>query len=78
MWSTLHKYNQGRLRCGGDAELFPSLLSAKEAFSGIVDSLVQDNIFGGKPLDPQIIVVLLGDQCIKIIVLLEKSLKTKI
>ena len=46
-------------------ELFPSLLSAEEAFSGIVDSLVQDNFSEGKPPDPQIIVLLLGDQCIK-------------
>ena len=38
---------------------------AEEAFSGIVDRLVQENCSGGKPPDPQILVVLLGDQCIK-------------
>ena len=46
-------------------ELFPSLLSAKEAFFGIVDSLVQENFSVGKPPDPQIVILLLGDQCIK-------------
>ena len=46
-------------------ELFPSLISAEEAFFGIVDSLVQENFSGGKPPDPKIIAVLLGDQCIK-------------
>ena len=46
-------------------ELFPFLLSAEEACSGIVDSLVQEDFSGGKPPDPQIIVVLLRDHCIK-------------
>ena len=46
-------------------ELFLSLLSAEEAFPGIVDSLVQENFSGGKPPDPQIIVLVLGDRCIK-------------
>ena len=46
-------------------KLFPSLLSAEEAFSNIVDSLVQETFSGGKPPDPHIIVVLLGDQFIK-------------
>ena len=63
---------QGRLRWGAGGaritlhtELFPFLLSTEEAFSGIVDSFIQENCSGGKPPDPQIIVVLLGDQCIK-------------
>ena len=33
---------------------FPSLLSAEEAFSGIVDSLVQENFSGGKPQTPKL------------------------
>ena len=44
---------------------FLSLLSAEEAFSGIVDSLVQESFSVGKPPDPQILLVLLEDQCIK-------------
>ena len=46
-------------------ELFPSLLSAEEAFSSIVDSLIQEHFSGGKPPDPQVVLVLLGDQCSK-------------
>ena len=63
---------QGRLRWGAGGasialhtELFPSLLSDEEAFSGIVDNLVQENFSGCNPPDPHIIVVLLGDQCIE-------------
>ena len=55
----------GGVRIPFHTELPPSLLSTEEAFSGIVDSLVQENFSGGKPPDPQIIVVLLGDHCIK-------------
>ena len=47
------------------AELTPSLLSSEWAFSGIVDSLVQETFSGGKPPDSQIIIVLLGNQCSK-------------
>ena len=60
-----HSWGAGGARVALRTELFPSLLSAEEAFSGIVDSLVQENFSGGKPPDPQIIVVLLEDQCIK-------------
>ena len=66
----------GGTRIALDTELFPSLLSSKGAFFGIVDSLVQENFSEGKPPDPQITVVLLGDQynkhCFS-----GKSLKTK-
>ena len=41
------------------------LLSTGEAFSGIVDSLVQETFSGGKPPHPPIVVVLLGDRCSK-------------
>ena len=64
-------FNQGRLPWGQEeqdclhTELFSSLLSSEWAFSDIVDSLVQENLSGGKPLDHQIIVILLGDQYIK-------------
>ena len=54
----------GGARVDLQTELFPSLLSAEEAFSGIVDGLVQKNLSGGKPPDPQIIIALLGDRCI--------------
>ena len=33
-------------------ELFPFLLSCEGGFSGIVDSLVQENFSGGKPQTP--------------------------
>ena len=56
----------GGARIALHTELFPSLLSAEEAFSGFVDDLVQETFSGGKPPDPQIIVVLEGDQCIKL------------
>ena len=46
-------------------EFFPFLLPREGAFSRVVDSLFQERFSGGKPLD-------------LIIVLLEKSLKTKI
>ena len=38
-------------------ELFPSLLSCEGAFSSIVDSFVQETFSGGKPPDPQLVVV---------------------
>ena len=37
----------------------------KGHFFGIPDSLVQENVSGGKPLDPQITIVLPGDKHIK-------------
>ena len=65
-------YEQGRLRRGAGGarialhtELLPSLLSAEEALFGTIDSLVQENFSGGKPPNPQMILVLLGDQCIR-------------
>ena len=42
-------------------ELFPSLLYYEGAFSGIIDSFVQENFSGDKPPDPQISIVLLRD-----------------
>ena len=42
-------------------EFLPSLLSSEGAFSGIADSLVQENFSGCKPPDPQIPIELLGD-----------------
>ena len=54
----------GGARIALHAELFPSPLSAKEAFFSILDNFVQGNFSGDKPPDPQIIVALLGDQCI--------------
>ena len=52
---------QGRLLLGtGGArialhvELFPSLLSCKGGFSGVVNGQVEENFPGGKPPDPQI------------------------
>ena len=53
----------GGLRIALPTEFFPFLLSSEVAFSGTVDSLVQENISGGKPPYPQIPSVLLGDQC---------------
>ena len=44
---------------------FSSLLSSEGEFSGIVDSLFQENFSGSKPPDLQICVVLLEDQCTK-------------
>ena len=46
-------------------ELFPSLLSSEGAFSDIVDRLPRESFSGGKPPDPQITIVLVGDQYIK-------------
>ena len=43
-------------------ELFPSLLSSERAFPAIVDSLVHKNSSWGNPPDPQISIVVLGDQ----------------
>ena len=59
-----------------DTELFPSILSSERAFSCIVDSLGRRNLSGGKPLDSQISIVLLGDQHAKNCSS-GKSLKTK-
>ena len=42
----------GGARIALHTELFPFLLSAEEAFSSIVASLVQENFAGGKPPDP--------------------------
>ena len=36
-----------------NAELFPPLLSSEGAFSGIVDSLVQENFSGASPQTPK-------------------------
>ena len=44
------------------AELLPSLLPSEGAFSDVVDGLIQENFSGGKPPDPPITVVLLGDK----------------
>ena len=60
-----HPCGAGRARITLHTELFPSLQSSEVAFSGIADSLVQGNFSGGKPPDPHIVVVLLGDQYIK-------------
>ena len=42
-------------------ELLPSLLPSEGAFSN-VDCLIQENCSGGKPPDPQIALVFLGDR----------------
>ena len=60
-----HSWGAGGARIALHTELFPSLLSAEEAFFSIVDSFVQGNFSGGTPPDPQIIIVLLRDQCTK-------------
>ena len=51
----------GGARIALHTELFPSLLSSKQAFPGISDSLVQENFSGGKPPDPQVAIESLGD-----------------
>ena len=45
----LHLWGQGA-RIALHAELFPFLLSSEGAFSGIVDSLFQENFSVGKPI----------------------------
>ena len=55
----------GRARIALHTELILSLLSSEGAFSGIVDSLVQENFFSGKPPDPQICIAFLGSQYTK-------------
>ena len=55
----------GGARISLQTELFPTLLSSQGAFSGILDSLVQEISLEQAP-DPQITVVLLGDQYIKL------------
>ena len=66
------KRRQGRLRLGAGGErialhteLFLSLLPFKGAFSGIVDSLIYENFYGGKPPNPQSTIVLVGNRYIK-------------
>ena len=54
-----------RARIALRTKFFLSLLSSEGAFSGIVDSLVQENLSGDKPPDPQTTIVLLGDQYTK-------------
>ena len=51
----------GGARIPHHSEFFPSLLSSEGAFSGISDSLVNENFSGGKPPDPQITIESLGD-----------------
>ena len=63
--SALIHAGAGGTRIALHTVIFPSLLSAEEAFSGIIDSLVRENFSGGKPPDSHIILVVLGDQCIK-------------
>ena len=55
----------GGARIAVHAEFFPSLLPCEGAFSGVVDSLVQETFSGGKPLDSQINMVLLWDKYTK-------------
>ena len=83
---TIHKFldSQGHLYWGtGGArialhtEFFPSLLSCEGAFSGGVNSLVQEIFSGDKPIDPQINTVLQLDKYTKYCSS-EKTLKTKI
>ena len=42
----------GGARFALQAELFPSLLSSEGAFTGIEDSLVQENFLGASPRTP--------------------------
>ena len=58
-------------------ELFPSLLSCEGAFSGVVDSLIQETFPGDKPQTPNLTWYYYETNKLNI-VLLEKSLKTKI
>ena len=56
-----HPWEAGGARVALHTEFFPSLLSSEGVFSGIADSLVQENFSGGKPSDPQIPIESLGD-----------------
>ena len=51
-----HSWGEGAgvARIALHTELFPSLLSPEEAFSGIVDSLVQENFSGDNPQTPDL------------------------
>ena len=62
--SAINQGGQGA-RLALHAELLPSLLPSEEAFSNVVDGLIQKNISGGKPSGPQITLVLLGDKYLK-------------
>ena len=55
----------GGARIALHTDLFPSLLLSEGAFSGIVDSSVQDHFSGGKPPDNQICIVFLGNKYTK-------------
>ena len=48
-------------RRGIHTELFPFLLPSEGTFSDVEDGLIQENFSGGKPPDPEIAIVLLGD-----------------
>ena len=67
----------GGARIALHTELFPSLLSAEEAFFGIVDSLIQGYFLGTSPQTPKLLLYYYEINVLSI-VLLEKSLKTKI
>ena len=51
----------GGARIALHTEFFPSLLSSKGAFSGILGSLVQENFSQGKPSDPYVAIDSLRD-----------------
>ena len=52
----------GGARIALHAELLPFLLPSEGAFSDVVDGWIQENFSKGKPPDPQITVVFLGDK----------------
>ena len=60
-----HPWEAGGAIIAFDVELFPFLLYLEGALSDIVDSLVQENFSKGKPPDPQLCTVFLGDQYTK-------------
>ena len=60
-----HLWRAGGAILAPHTELIPSLLSSEGAFSGIVDSLVQENFFWGQATSPQIFIVFLGNQYTK-------------
>ena len=49
-----HSWGAGGARIALHTELFRSLLSAEEASSSIVDSLVQETFSGSKPQTPKL------------------------
>ena len=55
----------GWARISRHTKLFSSLLSPQGAFSGMVDSLVQENISGGEPSVSELNIVQLCDQYTK-------------